>query len=371
LRAHGRAGEWRQPFERAGQTIEQDFVLPGDKRSDIESHQTYLAIDAEGIKSLSTGCSITVNGIDIDGPIVPGFTVVQQFPTMRHLSSDAVYWEGEYIFDCMTSLVQRSDADLRQWFMVPLSESILRSGQSDNKLHVVLRRTGDMPGAAVFGMYKSDKGKIDVPSFKRYSWEKSFYGVENDHGLTDPRVDGRAVVKPLWRAEDLSDEAGLQSGAYSMRILVDKHVAPGAVVKIAESLPTKPDRRTADGWDIDFKALPSYAPGDLWYVQFKVAPSSDACVYSKVRCLACSVDAGRVVSYHSPWVPRTVPAVDGEFTVPIEPSALPGKLNFLRLCFLEASTAFGDNQVKTAPPSVQATIWRVSRDRTLKSFTVY
>ncbi|MGH9552313.1 MAG: hypothetical protein ACRD3W_23200, partial [Terriglobales bacterium] len=123
LRAHGRWFEWRAPFAGTGAAIEQTIAVPPDAWERARCRQCYLIADADGVRSLS-GCRIMINGIEQSGPVVPGLGAVQDYRFLKGSNGTQFFWEGEYIFSCMTQLCGMNNSDLRQWLMIPIDARV-------------------------------------------------------------------------------------------------------------------------------------------------------------------------------------------------------------------------------------------------------
>jgi 4-amino-4-deoxy-L-arabinose transferase-like glycosyltransferase len=380
LRAHGHPYEWSCPFDQPGQVIEQSVSVPLNSLPALRTKQPYLLIDANGIGAVASGCEIEINGIRVTGPVIPSIAAVQDYSQLRHIAAvqddslvrhiaavnsrlshnvaGSFYWEGEYIFDCMTTIMQKSPADIRQWFLVPVPSVVIEKlcatpmGAQAAQLNIRLRRTAPLEGAMVFGNYRRDAKKFEMPSLNKYSWEKAFYGVENAAGLTDSRFDTKSSITPVWSNADLSREPGTQSGAYSIRLLIP---AKGDVIgaeKIGDA--------TANISELskEVSNLPSGNRGDILvcHVHFdRTNPSM------KTRLLFNCGDGSRTLQYVSPWLPRTMPNGPCDYYAPIDPFAVPGRLTSVHLDHLGANgTKFALNaNGAAAVPEASLSLWRV------------
>jgi 4-amino-4-deoxy-L-arabinose transferase-like glycosyltransferase len=382
LRAHGRAFEWKCPFTAAGQRIEQMIPLAPRSLAELSSRQCYLLIDGNGTRSLTPGCTIEVNGVKVDGPVIPGLDAVQDFSQLKRVSNGNIFFEGEYIFDCMSLLAGRSNSDLRQWLLVPVPAAAFAPthGVLPSALHVVLQRTAADTNAvvdrqaAIFGSYRSGDSKDPVPTVNSYSWEKAFYGVENDNDLTDPRLDDwRTVAADRFVDRDLSPDSGKQSGAYSIHLLVPPR-ATGSEFKLLQRVQT-PFVKQANGQSgSEVLQLPAYGPGDLWAVRISCpAVPKD----TKLRVTIGSDKDGRQVIYSPRWFPRKV-GVDHadsfDYCFLLAPGELPGKLNFLRVNYVSngrddaANTTEYDCQASAA---MMLSIWRLPAKPLVPGYQVF
>ena len=366
LRAHGRWSEWKCPFASAGQRIEQVIRLPAQSVGQGSPGQCYLLIDANGVRSIAPGCSIAVNGVKVDGPVIPGLAAVQDFSQLKQIRDGYLFFEGEHIFDYMTPLVNRCNADLRQWLFVPVPKAVFAHG-TPAQLDVVLQRNqaddNSLPDqqAAIFGNYKTAGAKTDHPSVDSYSWEKAFYGVENDEGLTDPRLDQWSSWAPAWSANDLSPEPGRQSGAYSIHLLMPS-TRQHADIQLLKQEQLDFVRLPKGQLRAQLPALPHYGTDDLWAVRVSCAGApKDA----KMQILVASGRDGKETLYSPPWFPKNVGLnnLDSfDYSFLLAPGELPGRLNFLRVNFVSngrndaAKTTEYDDQ---ASPAMTLSIWRL------------
>jgi 4-amino-4-deoxy-L-arabinose transferase-like glycosyltransferase len=382
IRAHGRAFEWKCPFTAAGQRIEQMIPLPPRSLAEVSSRQCYLLIDGNGTRSLTPGCTIEVNGVKVDGPVIPGLDAVQDFGQLKHVSGGNLMFEGEHIFDCMTLLVGRSNSDIRQWLLVPVPADAFapKNGVIPTALRVVLQRNqADTTAvadeqAAIFGSYRTGESKDAVPTVDTYSWEKAFYGVENDNDLTDPRLDDWRKVPPeCFVDRDLSSDPGKQSGAYSIHLLVP----PGPTsreLKLLQQVQTHFVKKTNGQSESVVSVLPNYAPRDLWAVRVSCAAvPRDA----KLRVTVGSNDDGHQMIYSPAWFPRKV-GVKGldsiDYCFLLAPGQLPGRLNFLRLNYVSNGRYDAANTTEyncQASSSMMLSIWRLPAKPLVPGYRVF
>jgi hypothetical protein len=213
-----------------------------------------------------------------------------------------------------------------------------------------------------------------VPTVDSYSWEKAFYGVENDNDLTDPRLDDwRTVAADRFVDRDLSPDSGKQSGAYSIHLLVPPR-ATGSEFKLLQRVQT-PFVKQANGQSgSEVLQLPAYGPGDLWAVRVSCpAVPKD----TKLRVTIGSDKDGGQVIYSPRWFPRKV-GVDHadsfDYCFLLAPGELPGKLNFLRVNYVSngrydaANTTEYDCQASAA---MMLSIWRLPAKPLVPGYQVF
>lgn len=351
-RAHGRWYEWRCQLTQAGQQITQRIPLPPEAMDSLQAGHAYLLIDSDGAPEQ---VEISINGQPLSGPLVPSLSLVPELKTILPSASGNLVRECEYVFDCLSSAAGISNCDLRQWFLVPVPPGVY-----EHQLTVTVRQKSG-PATTLFGAYDLGDGRAYIPATTRYSWEKAFYGVENDGGFTDTRYDtmlnkarhdGASATGAGFheRAQpDLSPDAGRQTGAYNIRLLVPA-LPTGESTRNAELLPPPQtlcsqfysgvdlDARNNYGGRIVLRSLPRYTTSDWWLVT----------VTGQIRAVRQNEEAGVDVlfyfqpdsrgvpaRYRSPWTPRAVSTGPEwkpfAFTVAVAPGSFPGALQRLEV----------------------------------------
>jgi hypothetical protein len=344
--ANGRWYEWKQPFDSQGQLLTQKIVLP-----QLAGRQLYLLIDADGINTLH-GTTIQINGKPLAMPLVPGISLVGDFDRLQTARGTQMR-EGEWIYACMTESVPMRNADMRQWFLVPIPPE-----QLSRELTVTLRKQAFTKGGTIYGAYDLHKRYRDIPSVSTTSWEKAFYGVENDEGLSDPRFNMRVDGEKFINSDtDLSVERGLQTGAYNIRVLAGPPNAstdpklytvemPGTstITMLKEHRLGSPTVTDGSHKSIQRLAVPPFMQSDLWLVRCRGTAkrnSGDASLRFAV------FGTTGTEPYSSPWTPNvpcsTEPATF-DFAVPIQPSAIKD-LRDLELAVTSTGTASGITEI--------------------------
>lgn len=274
-RGHGRWDEWQAPLT-AGRSAEQRLVLPQRISSDLanQARSIYLLVDTNSADS-AQGLRIKVNGQALDAPVIAGNSLIDQndFTMFMNIPTGGFMREGEWIFRCLTAPSGIQNADLRQWFIVPVPAELV-AGKKEVTVDIVSNR-GDEAAPIVFGNYGSKLGKSVIPGVNVYSWEKTFFGVENDRGFCDTRYDARLTDdQSVPQLKDLSGALGMQSGRFNIRLLVDTPEQSQKVVttpqqiaavtagelRLSKLLP--PSKVTMD-------TLPAFGPDDWWLVRVR------------------------------------------------------------------------------------------------------
>jgi hypothetical protein len=171
-RGNGRWDEWQAPVTADRANLEQQLVLPKRVVNDLAHgrRSAYLLIDttdADAAQSLR----VAVNGQTVQAPVIAGNAFVDQndFTMFAKLPEGGFMREGEWVFRCLTEPAGISNADLRQWFMVPLPAELI-SGKPDVKVSLANNRPEDAV-PVVFGSYSTRRGKSTIPGLTPYSWE--------------------------------------------------------------------------------------------------------------------------------------------------------------------------------------------------------
>ncbi len=321
-RAAGRWYEWQRPLGQ--EPFNQTISLPDH----LGEQQTYLMVDVDGAHSLADA-EITVNGKTLTGPVIPGLALAQDYSILQHEVSGIVSWEGENIFNFMTRPADLSNSELRQWFFIPVPKQI--TAVSGGTLQISLKKTSAGSDGVVFGSYKHGQ-QIKIPSATVYSWEKAFYGVENDHGLSDPRLDDSVSV-----ASAASVPAVVTSSIAepNIRLLVPASPANKQTVKLLKRVPLKDLELTAQNVAGPFKiySMPAFSKNDLWVVRTTGMIKS---LNSTARpTVTLQANCGKAsCRYESPWTPNHLATGKRwrrfEVTVPIAPGQLPGGIKQLQ-----------------------------------------
>lgn len=341
LRAHGRWQEWQCPLVEPGQVANQTIAIAPERLNELKSRQCYLMINAASAGELNNGLVLKINGQATDCTAIPNLPFLQDLTKMTKQGQNGLYLECEYIFECLTFAAGTSNMDLRQWFLVPLPPSIISEQASGEPLKVTIEKTSNQP-TLLFGAYDTTAGSKAIPSPILYSWEKAFYGVENDRGFTDTSLDMTVpVASGAPSGNDLSPMPGLQSGSLYIRMLAAPKAdsAKGAFLSRLCRYPIPASK------NVKVTVLPQYRQGDCWLVRLSgSARANFAPVDTGMRVTFRSKGAdGAIYSYDTPWCPRKILSSghDANFDVafPLVPSALPGKLQELEIAFQTPKSA--------------------------------
>jgi hypothetical protein len=172
----------------------------------------------------------------LDTPAIPGLSIIGDL-SRYHVQDSTVLHEVEWAIYSLCQAAGMPNTNLRQWFIYPLvSKDFTKS--SAVKVQV---SSGTYQGPTLFGTYNVEPDSVLIPDVTTASWEKAFYGVENDKGFSDPRYDSRLdSVAATSYDIDLSPAPGMQTGRYNI------HLLAGPIVAASEPPPdTGADKKQA------------------------------------------------------------------------------------------------------------------------------
>ncbi len=241
LRANGRHFEWYSELDSTSPEIKQLLRIPAYDRSPDAVY--YLLLDSQGVRQCADGLELKVNGELLEGPVLASMSFAENFDRFLELGPQRVQREGERMWYSLISSAGSGNLDLRQWSMLPLPQSIVSkakaqakaSGADKLRFEVSLKNRSDRK-LRIYGAYRTSSKEHLIPSVSLYSWEKAFYGVENNEWLTDTRYDIKApgFCRDLQK-DDLSEQAGLQNGSYNFAVLKAPPVAENNTLPAARS----------------------------------------------------------------------------------------------------------------------------------------
>lgn len=328
VRAHGRADEWQQTIN--NNSITQTITLSGKQLSHAQKKNCYLLIDAENQTALANDVSVSVNGQELSGPFIPSLAFANDLSHVVPTGKGTVAFEQEYIFDCLTQDASTSNADLRQWYLMPINKELL-SANTQIKVE-----SKEKP-FTIFGTNSHDK-KVIIPSLTRYSWEKAFYGVENTHGLTDTRYDQRLKL----------DKPAAVSKLPNIFILADDTQSPTDKPVTLVSATSMSTECALD--------LPEYDNEETWLIRLTGQARGENALAGTKIAITCQ-DNKKQIEYQSPWCQKSIVTDTNwrnfDCAFPLKPSTLPGTALNLKAQFLPVSELYShrNNQKQQLPPA--------------------
>ncbi|MCA9804461.1 MAG: hypothetical protein KC777_20970, partial [Cyanobacteria bacterium HKST-UBA02] len=327
LRVHGRPGEFEKAVS-AGAPAKQTIALPAQR----EKRAFFLLFDCRDWKTLGQDGLVSVNGIVLDAPILPLLPFLQNLDSPGSDGSGRLTYEAEQICLAVQSVAGGADLDMRQWFMMPVpAEVVARAG---DRLEVELRRDRQKPGG-LFGGFKSRPDRARIPSVARFSWDKAFYGVENDSGFSDNRFDETIPVSAEQTARELN-----------IRLLTCP-VSDGMTTSVSGStsrIAASPSEGLSGS--LELACPPDFNPDTIWSVRVKalVENRSGQSLQTPVNF---SVLVGQDKSrYLTGFVPTSLDLEPGnnriDFAFPVKPSAFPSPPEKVRLDLTPGGLAVGN-----------------------------
>lgn len=328
LRAHGRWWEWQQELSHKGQSLSQTILLPRNLSSPLSSRQCFLLIDSDGIRPLMKSLSIQVNGTHLHSPVIPGLSFMDNLDNYL-VRQEEIYLEREDIFASLCRASNISNCDLRQWFLLPLDEQLVADACKSGRLCITLTKTDNSP-LHIFGGFRTNNQYSILPAIDSCSWEKAFYGVESDEGLTDPRYDMKLALSPTILEKSLPS---------SKAFLFVRLLAVNSGSQITQVARQEAQTITSNKTQlISLLRLPAYKHSDLWLIRSsgtllscKNTPSIKVKVYVRNQ-------KGQLLTYVSPFANNTLgktgteaqsqgcPGQEFDLAFPLHPAHLPGKV---------------------------------------------
>ncbi len=335
LRSSGRIGETTarsvsSPKNERKSELSQTIYIPDSKRSTLSGRDCYVLIDCENWQTIGTDAEINVNGVKLDTPPVPIMPFAQTLSATKARAqkplSQQRYLECEDIYSSLTAASGGGNLDLRQWFAIAIPGAVIDSTLASNKPQLQISVTATQSASnKIYAAYADrNDNSVRIPSVARYSWEKAFYGVENESGFTDSRYDDKVIIAP-----GTSSDTSVSNITPNIRLLIGP--------------PMRSEKRPAVAFAggqankvvLSNNEIPPYDTNTLWLASVKGKISSSKTGAENIpisfSMIFESHDAQGVrYRYRSPWVPTSVVSQAGttsfEFAAPFQPVALPGTL---------------------------------------------
>jgi len=347
LRGQGRWYEWCHEFRTNQSRIERKIFLNYDQSRKVLSNGAYLAIYMSGGEKLASDWEMSINGIRLNGPFLPAISITQDLSLVRLNSADEMTIEQEWIMNHLCGLTATNILDLKQWFLIPITmdqwQKILKvntNQHEDEEINVRMTFTGCASNSGfVYGAYPFSKRYTQMPSLFHYSWEKSFYGVEDDNSVNDP-------------AYDQSLSSHTDSGAYLKLLLPNgKDVVSLSEVKSA----TSNFETSAVTLSFNEKALPKHTGGCRLIrlsgevdkpMDWEIIPSISLDFSSYEKNGSC-----KKYTYRPVWIASVLPVPNRagvarkfDFCFPLLFDAIPAQLKEVTLHLDSKAKAFADRQ---------------------------
>jgi hypothetical protein len=348
LRSHGRMNEWSLSSESA-HAAKQYIPIPKNKIDAVSRRDCFIIVDSMNWQALGNDGHLIVNGIELKGPVMPLMPFTQTLSNTKSRGQqtrvEQHYLECEDIYSSLTAAAGGGNLDIRQWFAVKVPREVINAAvaQDEPMLNIELDQKPSS-GSDLYGVYADAKDRdIRIPSVSRFSWEKAFYGVENEDGFTDSRYDDRIAIGSVPQLRTSSDTTNWIR-IPNIRLLI----APPASAPTSANAPTarseigrssnrsneRTEVRLPVFADTPFEKAATYLIAVTAKLsskdnEAKNIPVSFTAVFESVD------DSGKTHRYRSPWVPTSIVAAPGvnhiRFSYPFSPGALPGQLTNVKL----------------------------------------
>ncbi|CAN5251275.1 hypothetical protein BH11CYA1_BH11CYA1_47940 [soil metagenome] len=187
-RANGRMKEGILTLSRPGEQLKGTIPISNLLQSGNEERQWFLLVDSDLGQFPKEKFEISINGTKVTSAPMPSIAALDNWHYLKNHNKEKAYLECTYIFDCLSSVANLNNSELRQWFIIPISDEQKMLIAKQNAAEIIITQKSTEP-SSFFSAAEHSKGKSVIPSRAIYSWEKAFYGVENDQGLTCPRYD--------------------------------------------------------------------------------------------------------------------------------------------------------------------------------------
>jgi hypothetical protein len=228
-RANGRPGEGIITIERPGVKLSGQIFVPRQVLADT-GFQWFLLIDSDKGQLLKQQFDLSLNSKKLTAAPISSIATLDDWHYLKQLGDKSWYLDCSYIFDCLAQPAGLSNTDLRQWFALPVNAEQLAQVNKVGYINVDIVQKSTAPSTFFCAATKetSNKEKVNIiPSRTLYSWEKAFYGVENDAGLTDPRYDEKLPLrKSKWSVisdvEKISEAINMDLNIRLIKVRVER-----------------------------------------------------------------------------------------------------------------------------------------------------
>ncbi|PZM85351.1 MAG: hypothetical protein DKT66_03975 [Candidatus Melainabacteria bacterium] len=322
-RANGRAFEWQAQLLNKGDRITQQFVFSKNDLAALSDKRLFLLFDTDGVRDFVENGRIMLNGEPLNAPVIPGISLTQDFSAAKYMGKeeDQLYFECEWIYERMTVSAGIGAADIRQWFVVPLPLDMVSKIAASGTLSVEIENVSGVRSFKVFGNY--DPVKL-LPSVDSSSWEKAFYGVENDRGFTDSRYDvkqnivrhtnSRLVSANKKSEADLSPSPGIQTGSYNLLLSAVPRMNSPQTFSLNAPLPRKLSLKNGEAKTFRTALLsrPAAGPNDVWLFRLKGKSSASNALHANIivepkLTVHLSNASVKTITYPCRWLSRNLP----------------------------------------------------------------
>lgn len=352
LNAYGNNYEWKETLnkQKEKEEVGLEILCPGGNSRTEYRH--FILIDCRS--KYTTPLSVTVNNNTLKEPLMPLMPLIQYTQSFQKEKDGKIYYDLERIIANIMSAVGGTPPDIRQWYFAKIPSNFI-SGNGFQKIKI--KRNG-FSEVELFGSYSVRKNQAIIPGLEDYSFEKAFYGVESQDGLSDIRFARRFQVLLPRTKGDLSGHAGLQNGYYNIRLLR---------LPNANEISSRASEVTASANDsnkVQITKFPQFGSDSFFKATVKIevdCPKEGGLpIFLEAVARGHSQD-GKELSYRSPWLPSRLYLKKGlnrfTFCFPFKPAHLGDVLDSLTVSIKAGGAARGNqfySEKKCLPPdSVQ------------------
>lgn len=234
-RANGRFQEGIITLSTPGDTITGHIPVDRGSSAKVASPSWFLLIDSDLGQLPNQQFEIELNGTKVAAPAMPSLAALDDWHYLKNNNSAGSYLECTYIFDCLSRETALNNTDLRQWFVIPISAEQQAQIEKKKSAEVSIIQKASQP-TTLFTAASQANNKQLIPSRSIYSWEKAFYGVENDHGLTCPRYD-EVIPKrnAVWTAKAQGKSEELRGIDLNVRLIAVENIAAATKIELGKA----------------------------------------------------------------------------------------------------------------------------------------
>ena len=354
-RANGRSGETVIEMAKKGECIKSEFVLAAGRRlpADLD---WYLAVDGDHGHLQSDRISVNLAEKPLDSAPLPALALLDDWSQSKMMDAGRSYLECAWIFDCLSAPSGVTNAELRQWHFYPIGNKVKVAEilNKERRLPIEMSQR-DERSLKLFSRKKVIGKKTNtLPGRYQYSWEKAFYGVENDEGLTDTRYDESVETERpnanSWQIELNRETAGNMIGDANVMLVGVPRVKRGAHDTMSDTVVSRTAKADDAVLQLDMP-LPEPASRrsgllSVSYEAKKMAPSKDTpstCITEARPVLRLDyrvVKGGQMEARHMllPWLKPLVGTNKYSVSLPVDLQGLGARDCKISLIFADRAT---------------------------------
>ncbi len=121
-RANGRMKEGILSLSRPGEQIKGTIPISAALPMGNQDNQWFLLVDSDVGQLPKEKFEITLNGSKVTAAPMPSIAALDNWQYVKNHNKQKAYTECTYIFDCLSSAANLNNTELRQWFIIPISD---------------------------------------------------------------------------------------------------------------------------------------------------------------------------------------------------------------------------------------------------------